>query len=67
MISLTYSNKSHDKNSRVYLNKDYTLVIKYGHEKTTGDENYQIKSATITLIYRSTVVWTKSVIGGGGC
>jgi hypothetical protein len=67
MILITHNDKSHNKDSSVFSNKDYTLVIKYGEKKTTGDENYQIKSATITLKYHSTVVWTKSVIGGGGC
>jgi len=67
MILITHNDKSHDKEGSVFSNKDYTLVIKYGQKKTTGDENYQIKSATITLKYHSTVVWTKSVIGGGGC
>ncbi|HEY4325826.1 MAG TPA: hypothetical protein VGN20_17665 [Mucilaginibacter sp.] len=67
MISITRNDKSHDKGQGEFSNKDYTLVIKYVQKKTTGDENYEIKSAIITLKYHSTVVWTKSVIGGGGC
>jgi hypothetical protein len=67
MILITHSDKSHDKGGSVFSNKDYMLVIKYGQKKTTGDENYQIKSAIITLKYHSKVVWTKNVIGGGGC
>ncbi len=67
MFLITRSDKSQEKGGSVFSNKDYTLVIKYGQKKITGDENYQIKSAIITLKYRSIVVWTKSVIGGGGC
>jgi hypothetical protein len=67
MILLTHNDKVHDKVNSVFSNKDYTLVIKYGQEKTTGDESYQIKSANIILKYHSIAVWTKSVIGGGGC
>jgi hypothetical protein len=67
MILITRSDKSYEKSSSVFSNKDYTLIIKYGQKKATGDENYEIKSATITLKYHSTVVWKKIVIGGGGC
>jgi hypothetical protein len=67
IILITSSDKFHEKSSSIFSNKDYTLIIKYGQKKTTGDESYQIKSAIITLKYHSTVVWTKDVVGGGGC
>jgi len=67
MILVTRGNKSYEKSSSIFSNKDYTLTIKYGQKKNTGDENYEIKSATIILKYHSIVVWTKVVIGGGGC
>ncbi|MES2277331.1 MAG: hypothetical protein V4592_14995 [Bacteroidota bacterium] len=67
MILITHNDKSHDKDGSVFSNKDYTLIIKYGQKKSTGNESYQIKSAIITLKYHSKVVWTKSIIGGGGC
>ena len=67
IILTTYSDKSQEKGSRVFSNKDYTLLIKYGRIKKTGDEDYEIKNAVIILKYHSKVVWTRSVIGGGGC
>ena len=67
MIVIKGDDKHSNKKNHIFSNKDYTLIIKYGKEKTTGDESYEIKSAIITLKYHSKVVWTKSVIGGGGC
>nr|WP_067053878.1 hypothetical protein [Mucilaginibacter sp. L294] len=67
MILITRSDKSHEKSSSVFSNKDYTLIVKYGQRKPAGDESYQIKNAIITLKYHSKVIWMKNVIGGGGC
>lgn len=67
MILITNKSKLNDKSSSVFSNKDYTLLIKYIQRKDTGDESYEIKQAVITLKYHSKTVWTKSVIGGGGC
>jgi hypothetical protein len=66
IILITRAVKPIEKGS-VFSNKDYTLAVKYGQKKTIGDESYEIKSAIITLKYHSKVVWTKRVIGGGGC
>jgi hypothetical protein len=67
MCLIKNSDKIYYKNSSVFSNQDYTLIIKYVQKKRTGDEDYKINRAIITLKYRSKVIWTKSVIGGGGC
>lgn len=66
MILITHNEKPLE-NGSIFSNKDYTLEIKYGLRKSAGDESYQINSAIMTLKYHSKIVWTKKVIGGGGC
>ena len=65
IILLSRPNKPYGKVSNIFSNRNYTLVIKYGQKKTTGDENYEIKRAIITLKYHSKTVWIEKVIGGG--
>jgi len=67
MILLNAHEKSNNKTNAIFSNGDYTVVIRYGQEKATGDEDYEIKSAIITIKYHSKTIWTKDVIGGGGC
>jgi hypothetical protein len=67
MILINDAGRKAQNANRVFSNKDYTVIIQYGPMKNTGDESYEIKSAVITLKYHSKVVWTKNVIGGGGC
>jgi hypothetical protein len=64
---LIKGNESNNKTSSSFSNNDYQVVIKYLKEKTTGDEDYDIKSATMIIKYHSKIIWSKNVIGGGGC
>jgi hypothetical protein len=67
MILMPRGDKPNEKSTKFFSNKDYALVVRYGLKKFSGDEDYEIQSAIITIKYHSKVIWTKSVIGGGGC
>jgi len=67
MILMKGDNKSDDKYSKRFSNADYTVIISYGPQKATGDESYEIISAIVTIKYKSKIIWSKRVIGGGGC
>ncbi|HEY2722396.1 MAG TPA: hypothetical protein VGI82_11760 [Chitinophagaceae bacterium] len=49
-----------------YMLGKYTLIIKDGPSKNIGDEAWTMKSVFI-LKYNNTIVWTKKLIGYGGC
>jgi hypothetical protein len=66
MIMLNFIT-SVNKKSAVFSNKDYTIEIKYGPRKYTGDESYDIKYAMITIKFHSKIIWSEKVIGSGGC
>lgn len=54
------------KDGTIYISGDYTLIIEDGPEKVIGDETWTMKSMFI-LRYKSKIVWTKRLIGYGGC
>ncbi|MDB5132059.1 MAG: hypothetical protein JWR02_1808 [Mucilaginibacter sp.] len=66
LIVLKANYKISDKENHAFTNGNYTLIIKNGPLKSTGDEDYTMKPI-ITLKLNSKVIWTKNLIGDGGC
>ena len=67
LIMLNTKDESLKNHTRSFFNKDYAMVIKYEPLKPINAENYIVTGAVITIKYRSKIIWTKSVIGGGHC
>ncbi|MDB4905035.1 MAG: hypothetical protein JWQ63_4316 [Mucilaginibacter sp.] len=65
-VLLKANYKISDKENHAFANGNYTLIIKNGSLKSTGDEDYIMKPI-ITLKYGSKVIWMKNLIGDGGC
>jgi hypothetical protein len=65
-VLLKANYKIGDKENHAFTNGNYTLIIKNGPLKSTGDEDYTMKPI-ITLKLNSKVIWTKNLIGDGGC
>jgi hypothetical protein len=50
----------------VYVAGKYSLTIKDGPPKNIGDENWTMKSLII-IKYENKIIWSKDLIGYGGC
>lgn len=50
----------------VYVSGKYSLIIKDGPPKDIGDETWTMKSF-IVIKYENKMVWSKYLIGYGGC
>jgi hypothetical protein len=65
-ILLKANYKLGDKENQVYTNGNYMVNIKIGSLKQLDSEYYEMK-ATIIVKYGSKIIWSKNLIGDGGC
>jgi len=59
-MRLTANYKLANRGEHIYTSGDYTLITKLDHE-------YYVMKGIIIIKYRNKVIWSKKVIGGGGC
>jgi hypothetical protein len=59
-MRLTDNHKLANRGEHMYTSGNYTLITKLDHE-------YYITKGIMIIKYENKVIWSKKVIGGGGC
>lgn len=59
-IQLIANQKLTKRGEHMYSSGNYSLITKFDHE-------YYVMKGIMVIKYRNKVIWSKKVIGGGGC